>query len=53
MKQVFWNLCNNALRAMPEGGVLTVGLDAGPDTGANFHPRHRNRHRPPRVGPDF
>jgi two-component system sensor histidine kinase PilS (NtrC family) len=31
MKQVFWNLCNNALRAMPEGGVLSVGLDAGPD----------------------
>lgn len=28
LKQVFWNLCNNALRAMPKGGVLAVELDA-------------------------
>ncbi len=27
LKQVFWNLCNNALRAMPNGGVLAVDLD--------------------------
>jgi two-component system, NtrC family, sensor histidine kinase PilS len=28
LKQVFWNLCNNALRAMPTGGTLSVGLEA-------------------------
>jgi two-component system, NtrC family, sensor histidine kinase PilS len=28
LKQVFWNLCENALRAMPTGGVLNVGVEA-------------------------
>jgi two-component system sensor histidine kinase PilS (NtrC family) len=27
LKQVFWNLCSNALRAMSGGGTLTVSLD--------------------------
>ena len=28
MKQVFWNICDNALRAMPQGGTLAVSLRA-------------------------
>ena len=30
MKQVFWNLAKNALRAMPEGGTLTARAHGGP-----------------------
>lgn len=27
MKQVFWNFCENAVRAMGKGGTLTVGIE--------------------------
>jgi two-component system, NtrC family, sensor histidine kinase PilS len=37
IKQVFWNFCQNAVRAMNQGGTLTVTLEAvGDDWQINF-----------------
>jgi two-component system, NtrC family, sensor histidine kinase PilS len=33
LKQVFWNICDNAICAMPEGGTLTVSLSESDDQG--------------------
>ena len=42
LRQVFWNICDNSLKAMPDGGTLTVGIEDGVGGGteaANGHVR--------------
>jgi two-component system sensor histidine kinase PilS (NtrC family) len=51
LKQVLWNLCNNALRAMPKGGTLSVRVEADDswvriligDTGVGIDSREATR----------
>lgn len=47
MKQVFWNLADNAIQAMPNGGTLTISIAeeddewrvSFTDTGSGIHPQ--------------
>ena len=39
MRQVFWNICDNSLKAMPEGGVLRASIEDESRRGTRGHIR--------------
>ncbi len=39
LKQVFWNLAQNAIRAMPNGGELRIGFEKSPILSAKSYSR--------------
>jgi two-component system, NtrC family, sensor histidine kinase PilS len=52
LKQVYWNLCGNAVKAMPEGGRLSIQLEDAPqdsvkisfrDTGTGLTPEEQEK----------
>ena len=52
IRQIYWNLCGNALKAMPEGGRLSINLENTPaggirisfeDTGLGFTPEEQEK----------
>ena len=54
IKQVLWNLLQNSIQAMPDGGDLSIALDAA--SGSNLqihHRRHRLRHQPGKARSAF
>ncbi len=54
LKQVYWNLCGNAVKAMPEGGRLSIELEDAPEGfGQDQFSRHRHRLDARRAGEDF
>ena len=45
MRQIVWNLATNGLRAMPDGGALTLSVTAGLNEAGERRGRHRRRGR--------
>ena len=54
LKQVYWNLCGNAVKAMPDGGRLSIELEDVPEGSVKISFRDtRHRLDARRAGEDF